>query len=103
MAVHDDASAALADEPGGPETEVKADAKRERFLRHVNRRTEKALRALEQLTRLGNRASYRFTEYEANQILDAVAHATRALEAKFFPEKAVPRPAFELAPQDGEL
>lgn len=61
-------------------------ARRQRFLRLAAKRTEKVLKAIDQLEFCANRASYAFTPEEARQIVDAIATAALRLERAFFPE-----------------
>lgn len=64
-----------------------ADERRERFVRHAERRTGNAIKAIGNVGRLGNRASYQYTEEEAAAIVEALATALAKARGSFGEKK----------------
>jgi len=61
--------------------------KRERFLKVAKVRTQRALRALDQVAKCGNRASHDYTPEEAAQIVAALEARVAKVRAAFEPEQ----------------
>lgn len=68
--------------------------RRARFLLVANRRAQKAIAALRQLARCGNRALYSYTPAEGEKLEDTLAVELAAVSDAF----AVPAPPKETAP-----
>jgi hypothetical protein len=77
--------------------EQRAAAKRDRFLRLVERRVSRAIKAIKACQNLANKANYTYTEKEAAQIIDAVVATTAELGQAFDKSPEV-RSMFEFTP-----
>jgi len=67
----------------GRVTEINRELKRLRFTRMAPKRVTKALRALKQIEKLGNRAGYTYTDEEVAKVLAALGSAVVAVENAF--------------------
>ena len=59
------------------------DSKHERFVRLANARVNAALRALEMVGNLGNRANYEYDDQEATKIVKALREQVEDIKSKF--------------------
>ena len=76
--------------------EERAAEKRARFLRHAERRTNAAVKAMSHVARHANRQTYTYTEEEGEAIGSALATACEGVLAAFAPLEKVAELGFRL-------
>lgn len=74
---------AKASNNSGRVSEINRELRRLRFVRMAPKRVKKALRAIYQVGKLGNRSSYQYTDEEVAKVLSALGEAVTDVEAAF--------------------